>query len=78
VEWLVRQGLVLSDGLRVNFFGVALPVSLLFLDNFFYTQPMLIMIRYPGSYRHFTPGYTVHQAIALMHGSKDLITVANF
>lgn len=58
--------------------GVALPVSFLFPDEFFYTQPMLIRIRCPGSYGHFTPVCMWYQAMVLMHGSKDLILVTDF
>ena len=39
---------------------------------------MLIPISYSGSYGHSAPGSTVYQAILLMHGSGDMISVTNF
>ena len=63
---------------RLDFFGGELKVNLLFLHNFFHTQPMLIPIRYPGSHRHSTPGYTWYQVMQWMHGLGDLILVTNF
>ena len=63
---------------RLDLFGGGLPVSLLFQDNFFHTQPMLIPIRYPGCYCHSTPGYTWIHAMVLMHGLGDLISVTQF
>jgi len=59
-------------------FGGELPVSLLFPDNFFHTQPMLILIRYPGSCHHSIPEYTWYQAMVWMHGLGDLISVTQF
>jgi len=53
-------------------------VSLLFPDNFSHTQPMLILIRYPGSRHHSTPEYTWYQAVVWMHGLGGLISVTNF
>jgi hypothetical protein len=68
----------LSDWFRLGLFGGGLPVSLLFPNNIFYTQPMLILIRYPGSHCHSTPEYAWYQAMVWMHGLGDLISVTNF
>jgi len=71
----VRQALVWSDWFRLGLLGGALLMSLLFPDNFFHTQSLLILSRYPG-YRHYSaPGNTRYQATELMHGSRDLILV---
>jgi hypothetical protein len=63
---------------RLDLFGGGLPLSSLFLDNFFHIQPMPILIRYPGSRHNSTPEYTWYQAVVWMHVLGGLILVTNF
>jgi len=74
--WMWR--LDLGHPILIPASGGGLPVSLLFPDNFFHKQPMLIPIRYPGSRHHSAPEYTWYQAMVWMHGLGDLILVTQF
>ena len=76
--WPVRLGLGLSDILRVVLLWGWSLMSLLFPDNFLYTQLMLILVGDPCSCHYSAPEYTWCQALVLRHGSGDLISISHF
>lgn len=53
-------------------------MSLLFPPDFLDLQPVSLLIRYHGFYRHSTPGQTVHQVTVLMLELGDTVPVTNF